>query len=122
LGSLDLLDVAIPELRDAGHAGAPSGETGGTGSAVLRRQARGRGKEKRQKTMSSSESPDKFEARRALTESKAKLVALVGVEKTEEIYQQALSEASRGEEVDDQILLDAMERAYDKAARIESLP
>ena len=72
--------------------------------------------------MSSSESPDKFEARRALTESKAKLVSLVGVEKTEEIYQQALSEASQGGEVDDQILLDAMERAYDKAARIESLP
>jgi len=72
--------------------------------------------------MSSSESPHKFEDRKHLTEARAKLVALVGVEKSEEIFQQAMSEASRGGEVDDDLLLSAIERAYDSAARIESLP
>jgi hypothetical protein len=56
-----------------------------------------------------------------LTEARAKLVALVGVERSEEIFQQALSEASRDGQVNDDLLLDAIERAYDSAARIESL-
>ena len=72
--------------------------------------------------MSSSESPHKFEERKHLTEAKAKLVSLVGVEKTEEIFQQAMSEASRGGEVDEEAMLNAIERAYDSHARRESLP
>lgn len=72
--------------------------------------------------MSSTESPHKFEERKHLTEARAKLSALVGAEKAEEIYQQALREAARGPKVDDEILLDAIERAYDREARVESLP
>ncbi len=64
--------------------------------------------------MSSSESPDKFEERKALTELRAKLVALVGVEKTEAIHQKAVSEASLGGEEDQAAVLAAMQRAYDE--------
>lgn len=72
--------------------------------------------------MSSSESPHKFEERKALTEARAKLVALVGVQKAEEIYQQATREASQGDRVDEEAVIAAIERAYDREARIESLP
>jgi hypothetical protein len=58
----------------------------------------------------------------AITQARAKLVTLVGVEKADEIYQEAVSAATRGAEVDEQAVIDAIERAYDKAARRESLP
>ncbi len=72
--------------------------------------------------MSSTESPHKFEERKHLTEARAKLVSLVGVEKSEEIYQQALAQASKDGQVDEELLLDVIERAYDSHARRESLP
>jgi hypothetical protein len=69
--------------------------------------------------MSSTLSPDKFEARKALIEAKSKLVALVGTERTDEIVRQAESEASSGGEVDEIALAAAVERAYDKEVNVD---
>jgi hypothetical protein len=72
--------------------------------------------------MNSTESSYKFDERKALVQARAKLMALVGAEKAEEICHKALAEASRGAEVDEAAAVDAIERAYDHAARRESLP
>lgn len=72
--------------------------------------------------MNSTESSHKFEERKHVTQARAKLAALVGAEKSEQIYQQALREVAQGPKVDDEVLLDAIERAYDKEVRRESLP
>ena len=71
--------------------------------------------------MSSTESSHKFDDRKALTQARAKLVALVGVERAEEIVEQASREATQGDHVDDEALIAAIERAYDSEARHESL-
>jgi hypothetical protein len=63
----------------------------------------------------------KFEERKALMEARAKLAALVGAEDAEKIYQQALGKASGGAAVDDAGVVDALEQAYDKSVRRESL-
>lgn len=72
--------------------------------------------------MSSTESSYKFDHRRALSQARAKLIALVGPEQAEEIYQDAVSRASFGAEVDDAAVIDAIERAYEHKARRDSLP
>lgn len=69
--------------------------------------------------MSSSESPDKFEARKALIEAKSKLTALVGTERTDEIVQQAKDKASQGGEVDEQLMLAEVQQAYDKEVNVD---
>jgi hypothetical protein len=72
--------------------------------------------------MSSTESSYKFDERKSLVEARAKLAALVGMEKAEEICQKAVSDATRGADVDDAAVIDAIERAYDHEVRRESVP
>ena len=72
--------------------------------------------------MSSTEASYKFDERKALVQSKAKLAALVGMEKAESIYNDAVSRVSSGGEMDEAAVVDAIEQAYEHAVRRESLP
>ena len=71
--------------------------------------------------MSSTESSYKFDERKAVTQARAKLAALVGAHKAEAIYEQASREATRDGHVDEEALIAAIERAYDSEVHRDSL-
>lgn len=71
--------------------------------------------------MSSTESSHKFDERKAIMQARAKLAALVGAEKAQAIYEQASREVTRGDHVNDEALIAAIERAYDREVHRDSL-